>query len=145
MSSWKKNFFYPKGQYGLGSSYSTIQYDFETKDHIELKEKYLNMEKLREIINNAMEFFTCTEEDIKEWFDEEDEEDEDEEEVKEEEEDVDIAAVCAATMHSSAVATISHTARASFASSVNGIPSITAPKTRDAAKGDSTAVPSFVC
>jgi hypothetical protein len=85
MSSWKKNFFYPKGQYGLGSSYSTIQYDFETKDHIELKEKYLNMEKLREIINNAMEFFTCTEEDIKEWFDEEDDEDEDEEDEDEEE------------------------------------------------------------
>jgi hypothetical protein len=63
-SSWKKNFFYPKGQYGLGSAYSIIQYDFEKKDHI----KYLTMEKLREIINEALEFFTCTEEDIKEWF-----------------------------------------------------------------------------
>jgi hypothetical protein len=78
MSSWKKDFFYPKGQYGLGGFYSMIQYEFDTKDHTELKEKYLNMEKLREIINNAMEFFTCTEEDIKEWFNKEDEEEEEE-------------------------------------------------------------------
>jgi CO dehydrogenase/acetyl-CoA synthase beta subunit len=86
-SNWKKNFFYPKGQYGLGGAYSTIQYDFETKDHIELKDKYLTMEKLKEIINNVMEFFTCTEEDIKEWFNKEEDEDEEDEEEDEDEEE----------------------------------------------------------
>jgi len=78
--SWKKDFFYPKGQYGLGSAYSIIQYEFKTKDHTELKEKYLTIEKLKESVNDAMDFFTCTEEDIKEWYDKEEDEDEEEDE-----------------------------------------------------------------
>ena len=82
MSHWEKKFFYPKGQYGLGSAYSIIQYEFKTKEYKELKEKYLTMEKLREIINDVMEFFTCTEEDIKEWFENEDEDEEEDEEKK---------------------------------------------------------------
>jgi len=77
--SWKKDFFYPKGQYGLGGSYSIIQYEFKTKSVEELKEKYFTMEKLRQRIDNVMEFFTCTEEDIKEWYEDEEEDEEDEE------------------------------------------------------------------
>jgi hypothetical protein len=82
---WKKEFFYPRGQYGLGGGFSLMKLDFEEKEYKELKKEYLDMEKMREKINDVFEFFTCDEEEIKEWFDEENEEDEEDPEDKSEE------------------------------------------------------------
>jgi len=75
--NWKKVFFYPKGQYGLNSYFNGIKYDFSVEDYKELKTKYLDIKKLKKDIDDVFEFFTCDENDIKEWFDEEDEDEDD--------------------------------------------------------------------
>ena len=73
---WQKEFFYPRGQYGLGGGFNLMKLDFKVKEYKQLKEEYLDIEKMKEKINDVFEFFTCDENDIKEWFDEEEDEEE---------------------------------------------------------------------